>query len=887
MPLNRLPPQGDGFVSYSVKAKRSAVTGSVLDAQARIIFDGNLPIDTPAIFNTLDATRPESSVVNPPAIVDSRIKVVWSGQDGEIGAGLSTFDVYVSENGSRYRLWLQNTTLFESEYAGVATSTYDFLTIARDNVGNAEPDSKLPDASRPLAMIGGPYQLREGIATRLNGSAKDPDGVISTFIYEWDFDYDGETFQVDAIGQTPELLLPDGPATRKIGMRVKDNTSGAVYSLVSSTEVQVSNTAPQLTVQSPTVTGFVNTLLRNSGTWRDAVSDTVVLTASLGEVIKNQDGTWSWTYRSLVARANELVTVTAMDSDGATSTTEFRINSSLNTQTFEPSLTSSTPALTNLRRVTVLADFKSEVVNFSADDLELVNATVVSLIDQGAGVYAIELDAQAVGDVSVKLLADRVVDAQGRANTASQTLAWKFVDTSNMDFGDAPSSYPTLIDQDGARHALSTLWLGAAVDAESNGVPSLNADGDDIIGPANNTDDEDGIDFHLAMLRSPSQSTITSFMATASASGLLSGWIDFNHDGDWDDAGEQVAKNVAVIAGPNWVPIVIPQGTVVGQTYARFRLSSQADLLPTGAAPDGEVEDHVVSIATTETPLDWSFSNKNVGTHALEVVGNQLTLTVDTQIFFQVIVTSIRRVAFVAANGTTELYVLATPANTLFGKLLYMSAVQPIVLQSDRLDIDLKGWAGQIRGIGRIELTNSEMQVLHSSVEFVQQLNLAAPLSIKLGGQDKLDFTGKWNYSESQVGGAATVHLFNSDPVAASIAVENFSTWQNPVRTNDVSGDGLVTARDALLLINQLNTGSKLPPQVAGQFFFADTNGDGRVTAIDALLIINEINTSVAGGEGEGTPPPPVPSPVAVYHDVFFEEYEPDIRQRGRRAQKT
>ena len=364
--------------------------------------------------------------------------MVWSGQDGEVGAGLSTFDVYVSENGGRYRLWLQNTTLFEAEYAGVATSTYDFITIARDNVGNAEPDSKLPDASRPLATIGGPYQLREGIATRLNGNAKDPDVVINTFLYEWDFDYDGETFQVDATGQTPELLLPDGPATRKIGMRAKGNTAGAVYSLVSVTDVQVENAAPQVTSQSPTVTGFVNTLLRNSGSWRDAVSDTVALTASLGEVIKNQDGTWSWSYLSLIPRANDLVTITATDSDGATSTTEFRINSSLNTQTFDPSLTSSIPALTNVRRVTVLADFKSQVIDFTADDLELVNATVVGLIDRGSGVYAIELDAQAVGDVSVKLLAARVVDTQGRTNTASQTLAWRFVDTSNMDFGDAP-----------------------------------------------------------------------------------------------------------------------------------------------------------------------------------------------------------------------------------------------------------------------------------------------------------------------------------------------------------------------------------------------------------------------------------------------------------------
>src|SRR3712207_7223047 len=35
-------------------------TGDVVDAQARIIFDSNDPIDTPPIFNTLDAGKPAS-----------------------------------------------------------------------------------------------------------------------------------------------------------------------------------------------------------------------------------------------------------------------------------------------------------------------------------------------------------------------------------------------------------------------------------------------------------------------------------------------------------------------------------------------------------------------------------------------------------------------------------------------------------------------------------------------------------------------------------------------------------------------------------------------------------------------------------------------------------
>jgi hypothetical protein len=57
LPPNLLATEGDGFVNYSIKAKSNASTGSIIDAQARIVFDSNEPIDTPAIFNTIDRLK--------------------------------------------------------------------------------------------------------------------------------------------------------------------------------------------------------------------------------------------------------------------------------------------------------------------------------------------------------------------------------------------------------------------------------------------------------------------------------------------------------------------------------------------------------------------------------------------------------------------------------------------------------------------------------------------------------------------------------------------------------------------------------------------------------------------------------------------------------------
>jgi uncharacterized secreted protein with C-terminal beta-propeller domain len=65
----------------------------------------------------------------------------------------------------------------------------------------------------------------------------------------------------------------------------------------------------------------------------------------------------------------------------------------------------------------------------------------------------------------------------------------------------------------------------------------------------------------------------------------------------------------------------------------------------------------------------------------------------------------------------------------------------------------------------------------------------------------------------------------------------------------DVNNDGLVTALDALIVINELNTrgeGALVVDQVLRQVAsntrrYTDTNADGRVSAVDALRIVNEL----------------------------------------------
>ena len=173
-----------------------------------------------------------------------------------------------------------------------------------------------------------------------------------------------------------------------------------------------------------------------------------------------------------------------------------------------------------------------------------------------------------------------------------------------MDLGDAPDSYATLFASNGPSHLLTALYLGACVDAENEGQPSVGADGDDTgpgtssVGACAGNDDEDGVIFGSLSQCAPGTATVT-----ASQAGLLDAWIDFDGDGDFLDAGEQIATSLALGAGANPVGFAVPCAAVTTITYSRFRVSTAGGAGPQGAALDGEVEDHALTIGVAMPDL--------------------------------------------------------------------------------------------------------------------------------------------------------------------------------------------------------------------------------------------------------------------------------------------
>jgi hypothetical protein len=206
----------------------------------------------------------------------------------------------------------------------------------------------------------------------------------------------------------------------------------------------------------------------------------------------------------------------------------------------------------------------------------------------------------------------------------------------NLDFGDAPESYRTVIRPgtdpmlDGPRHTIRpNFFLGTTVDAELDGQPTPDATGDGA--------DEDGVRIRGVLLQGQSINVgaTIALEVLASAPGFLDAWIDFNRNGMFDaaidldgdgviDGTEHVANALQLVSGPNLVNIVVPdvpaalEDVLLGTTFARFRFSSVGGLLPTGPAIDGEVEDYMVVLQRSDSL--WQNPSNNLDVNADGIV---------------------------------------------------------------------------------------------------------------------------------------------------------------------------------------------------------------------------------------------------------------------------
>jgi hypothetical protein len=211
-------------------------------------------------------------------------------------------------------------------------------------------------------------------------------------------------------------------------------------------------------------------------------------------------------------------------------------------------------------------------------------------------VYQIRLDNVIIADNAGNKL---------RANQPDGTTLFTIIlGDVDLDYGDAPDSYKTLLTSNGARHVLlpDMPYLGATVEPNTDGSPSS--------GAADHADD-DGVVFNYLTPTGfvhPGKFNVnnraTPITVTVGSAGWLDGWVDFNNNNAFDTierlyfydseaaaaAGGHVAgqskwleagEHSLWVVTPSWT--VGPSGAGVKERdgYARFRIRPDA----TGFSP--------------------------------------------------------------------------------------------------------------------------------------------------------------------------------------------------------------------------------------------------------------------------------------------------------------
>ncbi|QDV83491.1 tandem-95 repeat protein [Planctomycetes bacterium TBK1r] len=251
----------------------------------------------------------------------------------------------------------------------------------------------------------------------------------------------------------------------------------------------------------------------------------------------------------------------------------------------------------------------------------ILRLTPLSTLWEPSSVYIINLDNSLIADRAGNLLRSN----QRNGNTRFTVI----IPDVEIDFGDAPDTYRTLLASDGPRHVIAetgTPILGGLIDGDDDGNPSVGAVGDDFTGTGG---DDDGLTVGsfrgtattAGLILADGTVSPTSDSAdviafldrndragavlpiTVTGSGKLDIWVDLNIDGDFLDQGEKLISGLDVVDGVNQVRVFTPATAKTGLTYARVRISAAGSFDPFGLAIGGEVEDYQVNIVHIAEPL--------------------------------------------------------------------------------------------------------------------------------------------------------------------------------------------------------------------------------------------------------------------------------------------
>ncbi len=158
LPPNKVPTEGESWVTYSVLPKAGTLAGTVFGNSAAIYFDANAPIITNRYVNTLDNIAPVSMMAALPSKTsDSVVTIKWTSTDAG-GSGYESAELFMAKDDGEYTaVCTQNTD--SVQVAVDLEHSYSFFVLSKDNVGNLEMERPVPVSIRVTSGVA-PLDLR-------------------------------------------------------------------------------------------------------------------------------------------------------------------------------------------------------------------------------------------------------------------------------------------------------------------------------------------------------------------------------------------------------------------------------------------------------------------------------------------------------------------------------------------------------------------------------------------------------------------------------------------------------------------------------------------------------------------------------------------------------
>lgn len=249
-----------------------------------------------------------------------------------------------------------------------------------------------------------------------------------------------------------------------------------------------------------------------------------------------------------------------------------------------PGRVATIPVTIDLTQTLTSSQLATQLLNtIAASNLPGVQLTQLDstiLIEGARGVAGL-------GALSVNGIRDQAGNAMRATENDGKTLVTIFLGE-GLDYGDAADPiYPSKKASNGARHTV--------IDGFSIG-PTVTADADARV---IDLDSDDGVTI-LPLTASFGGSIVVNVQGiTIARPAFINAWLDANGNGIFEST-EKIPVSGRIGNGSNTIAVprnVIPGSSVSnGPVALRVRMSSQEILGPTGAAPDGEVEDYYVNI---------------------------------------------------------------------------------------------------------------------------------------------------------------------------------------------------------------------------------------------------------------------------------------------------